>query len=101
MQEAECIFVDVPTQPNGYDCGIFLLHYAELFLRDPSYILKKTYLGKREETWFLQEMVRYKRKEIAKIFMEKAEGRDPRDDYEVYFAQLEEKYCYKIKEEPF
>lgn len=23
----------VPHQPNGYDCGIFVLHYVELFLK--------------------------------------------------------------------
>lgn len=31
---------NVPKQPNCYDCGIYLLAYAELFLYDPKYLLK-------------------------------------------------------------
>ena len=30
----------VPKQPNTFDCGIFLLAYAELFLLEPNYILE-------------------------------------------------------------
>ena len=27
--------VDVPQQPNDYDCGVYILHFAELFCREP------------------------------------------------------------------
>ncbi len=29
------IILEVPQQNNGHDCGLFLLHFAELFLDDP------------------------------------------------------------------
>ncbi len=28
--------VQVPQQRNSYDCGIFLLHFAEIFMSEPS-----------------------------------------------------------------
>ena len=36
----ECYNPDVPKQKNTYDCGIFLLMYAEIFLYNPSYFLQ-------------------------------------------------------------
>ena len=49
----ECYNPDVPKQNNTYDCGIFLLMYAELFLYNPSYFLqhisKKYKINKKEE----------------------------------------------------
>jgi hypothetical protein len=36
----ECYNPDVPKQNNTYDCGIFLLMYAEIFLYNPMYFLK-------------------------------------------------------------
>lgn len=29
-----CWIVQLPQQQNSYDCGLFLLHYVELFLED-------------------------------------------------------------------
>lgn len=31
----------VPNQNNTYDCGIYLLTYAELFFNNPDYILSQ------------------------------------------------------------
>ncbi|KAH8928405.1 hypothetical protein BT69DRAFT_1212813, partial [Atractiella rhizophila] len=31
-----------PTQDNYSDCGLFVLHFVELFLRDPDTILRLT-----------------------------------------------------------
>ena len=36
----ECYNPDVPKQKNTYDCGIFLLMYAEIFLYNPSFFLQ-------------------------------------------------------------
>ena len=48
----ECYNPDVPKQDNTYDCGIFLLMYAELFLYNPTYFLqlisKKYKINKKE-----------------------------------------------------
>jgi len=40
FQKIQCYIPDVPKQDNSFDCGIFLLMYAELFLFDPLYFLK-------------------------------------------------------------
>jgi Ulp1 family protease len=31
----------VPGQSNDWDCGLFVLHYAELFARDPTHLIDK------------------------------------------------------------
>lgn len=62
LESLRCTFVDVPLQPNGYDCGIYLLHYAELFMKNPSFILQKTYEEVKDVVWFDKKMVEYKRK---------------------------------------
>jgi hypothetical protein len=40
FRKIECYNPEVPKQDNSYDCGIFLLIYAELFLYNPNYFLK-------------------------------------------------------------
>ena len=48
----ECYNPDVPKQDNTYDCGIFLLMYAELFLYNPTFFLQlisKKYKIKKKE----------------------------------------------------
>ena len=42
FDKIECYSLDVPKQNNSYDCGIFLLIYAELFLYDTNYFLKNS-----------------------------------------------------------
>lgn len=32
-KEMDMLDPEVPCQLNGYDCGIFILHYVELFLK--------------------------------------------------------------------
>ena len=51
FRKIECYSPDIPKQNNSYDCGIFLLMYAELFLYNPEYFLKnvsKKYNSKNE-----------------------------------------------------
>ncbi|RUS27948.1 hypothetical protein BC938DRAFT_482535, partial [Jimgerdemannia flammicorona] len=45
IRTIEVIIAKVPQQKNGFDCGIFLLYFAEIFLSDPEYyctILQKS-----------------------------------------------------------
>ena len=40
FRKIECYNPEVPKQNNSYDCGVFILIYAELFLYNPNYFLK-------------------------------------------------------------
>ena len=31
--------IQVPLQPNAYDCGIYVLHFIEMFLQQPEKIM--------------------------------------------------------------
>lgn len=97
LQKARIHFVDVPIQQNSYDCGIYLLQYVELFLHNPNFILNKTFQNLEDVEWFSYEMVQFKRQEIAKIFREVAEGRNPKYEYMPYFKSMEERFCYRPK----
>jgi sentrin-specific protease 7 len=59
---------NVPKQPNCYDCGIFLLAYAELFLYDPKYLLK-AYKESNSNlpNWFTPPFVNSKREAIQEM----------------------------------
>ena len=35
-------FVKVPTQPNFCDCGVYLLHLAQTFMKDPQHYFQMT-----------------------------------------------------------
>ena len=35
-------FVKVPTQPNFCDCGVYLLHLAQTFMKDPQHYFQRT-----------------------------------------------------------
>ena len=38
-------FLQVPRQPNYTDCGLYLLHFAELFMQDPLTYAKAMIVG--------------------------------------------------------
>ncbi|GJN94160.1 hypothetical protein Rhopal_007234-T1 [Rhodotorula paludigena] len=38
-RQANILRVDVPQQPNTWDCGLYLLHYVEVFLSAPDHYL--------------------------------------------------------------
>jgi hypothetical protein len=67
-----CEFVpNVPKQPNCYDCGIFLLAYAELFLFDPNYLLKAFKESKGNmANWFTPPFISSKRDSIQEMICE-------------------------------
>ena len=67
-----------PKQPNSYDCGIYLLIYAELFLYEPEFLLK-SFRDKQKTVlnWFSPKFVENKREEIKRLIQEirgKSEG---------------------------
>lgn len=39
IENAVAIAVDVPTQDNFSDCGLYLLHFVETFLANPGELL--------------------------------------------------------------
>eukprot|EP01089_Gocevia_fonbrunei_P019092 TRINITY_DN6638_c0_g1_i1.p1 TRINITY_DN6638_c0_g1~~TRINITY_DN6638_c0_g1_i1.p1 ORF type:complete len:365 (+),score=98.67 TRINITY_DN6638_c0_g1_i1:113-1096(+) len=57
----------VPRQANGYDCGLFLLHYAEKFCRNPPKIFIKEQLDLDLNRWFPLEEINEKRESIKNL----------------------------------
>ena len=59
--------VEVPTQTNYYDCGIYLLQYVESFFRTP---IGDFNLPIRLPDWFTLDVVEAKRAHIRSIILE-------------------------------
>lgn len=45
MSKPRGITAKVPKQPNHCDCGVYLLHYAEMFLSDPDSFLDDIFVS--------------------------------------------------------
>lgn len=60
IKNAPWYYANVPRQNNGYDCGVFLLHYAELF-----YVQEPTTLDLSR--WFNIKGIPEKRNKIKEI----------------------------------
>uniref|UniRef100_A0A3Q2PAM3 Uncharacterized LOC105922609 n=1 Tax=Fundulus heteroclitus TaxID=8078 RepID=A0A3Q2PAM3_FUNHE len=56
----------VPRQDNSSDCGLYLLQYAECFLRNPVVHFD---LPLQLDDWFPQQRVRQKRQEIRSLIL--------------------------------
>lgn len=56
----------VPQQDNSSDCGVFLLHYVEMFLKNPIVHFE---LPPHLEGWFRRQQVRVKREQIRQLIM--------------------------------
>ncbi|XP_034041824.1 sentrin-specific protease 7 isoform X2 [Thalassophryne amazonica] len=63
MKGSQC---KVPTQDNSSDCGLYLLHYVETFLKDPVVHFD---LPLRLESWFPRQQIRRKRDEIRNLVL--------------------------------
>ncbi|TWW81085.1 Sentrin-specific protease 7 [Takifugu flavidus] len=63
MQSSHC---KVPLQDNSSDCGLYLLHYVESFLKDPVVHFD---LPLHLERWFPRQQVRRKRDEIRDLVL--------------------------------
>ena len=53
--------VDVPQQPNDYDCGVYILHFAELFCAEPWQDVRRL----DREGWLTSRMERGGDKRVA------------------------------------
>lgn len=63
MESSNC---QVPLQDNSSDCGLYLLHYVEKFLKDPVVHFDLPLLLK---FWFPRHQVRRKREEIRDLVL--------------------------------
>ena len=57
----------LPKQKNYYDCGIFALAYAEFFLHDPSFILKKIKSPCKKIKLFSRQLIDLRRENLEFI----------------------------------
>ncbi|CAK9163162.1 unnamed protein product [Ilex paraguariensis] len=74
-----CIENDgLPQQENSFDCGLFLLHYAELFLEQAPVNFSLFRISKSsnfiKKDWFLAEEVSHKRAHITQLIYEIVEN---------------------------
>ncbi|VDP80696.1 unnamed protein product [Echinostoma caproni] len=57
----------VPSQSNLVDCGIYLLHYVEMFFKQPVKSYTKDYFQHEMASWFSEATVGKKRMEIYNV----------------------------------
>eukprot|EP00656_Telonema_subtile_P008501 TRINITY_DN13963_c0_g1_i2.p1 TRINITY_DN13963_c0_g1~~TRINITY_DN13963_c0_g1_i2.p1 ORF type:complete len:214 (+),score=65.86 TRINITY_DN13963_c0_g1_i2:477-1118(+) len=60
----------VPVQSNDWDCGLFVLQYAQMFARSPAYVIDRIQSGKKKclENWFEPRQVEAaKRTEVQNL----------------------------------
>ena len=79
----------IPTQDNSYDCGVFLLQYAELVMQDPIRFHVHQFEAYHptlleNEDWFTTEEVTQKRKEIKRIMFHLMQNGPVYDGFNVY-----------------
>ncbi|KAL7119308.1 hypothetical protein ACP275_02G055300 [Erythranthe tilingii] len=60
------VLLQLPQQENWFDCGLFLLHYAELFLEQASNFSATTYLDFLNEDWFFPAEVSLKKRDYIR-----------------------------------
>ncbi|KAF8560799.1 hypothetical protein P879_08024 [Paragonimus westermani] len=59
----------VPSQSNLVDCGIYLLHYVEMFFKQPVQSYTKDYFQNEMASWFSEDTVGQKRSEIHTLLL--------------------------------
>ncbi|KER22970.1 hypothetical protein T265_09054 [Opisthorchis viverrini] len=57
----------VPSQSNLVDCGIYLLHYVEMFFKQPVQSYTKDYFQNEMSSWFSDDTVGQKRADIRTL----------------------------------
>ncbi|EGC32140.1 hypothetical protein DICPUDRAFT_155939 [Dictyostelium purpureum] len=77
----------VPLQNNSYDCGVFLLHYLELFCKNPITDFNKPL---ELPNWFKVSEITKKRKELKRLIYKLRKEQNPDA------ATLEEEETYEI-----
>nr|XP_016464924.1 PREDICTED: probable ubiquitin-like-specific protease 2A [Nicotiana tabacum] len=99
----------LPQQENSFDCGLFLLHYVELFLEQApvNFNLSKITASSKflAGDWFSTEDVDCKREhikrlicEITKIRVQKVSSADCDDNYSLHCLE-EENTCMNVPQE--
>ncbi|CAI6372918.1 unnamed protein product [Macrosiphum euphorbiae] len=81
--------VKVPQQPNQTDCGLFVMHFFEMFYSRP--IIDYTFPIHHLENWFhTDEVVKNekKRKEVYNIIMEERKAEPSSDGFELPVLHL-------------
>jgi len=79
----------VQKQNNSYDCGLYMLQYAEMFLTDEKYILENLSSDINKLLWFPKTLVSDKR-QIIKILIDKLKSNS---------AYLQDYFEYRKKKE--
>ncbi|KAI4339765.1 hypothetical protein MLD38_024672 [Melastoma candidum] len=73
--------LELPQQENAYDCGLFLLHYLELFLEDAPYTFNPLKISKfsgfLSANWFLPFEASLKRRVIQRLIYELLDDGSP------------------------
>ncbi|KAJ2719302.1 hypothetical protein GGI07_005296 [Coemansia sp. Benny D115] len=67
-------YAKVPLQSNLCDCGVFVLHYIEKFLKSPQEATTLALNGITMRKWFEWEAVKQKRKDILALVARLSEG---------------------------
>ncbi|VDM18133.1 unnamed protein product [Hydatigera taeniaeformis] len=73
----------VPGQSNLVDCGIFLLHYVEMFFKRPLKSYTREFFQNEMSRWFESEMLGKKRSVISKL-IEQISRRPSKSDQNPY-----------------
>ena len=72
LGNVHCVEMDCPQQDNGCDCGVFMLHYIELFCA-PSFLQAfeaNPHGALLQNEWFKLEDIAAKRKHLVKVIMD-------------------------------
>ncbi|KAL9414522.1 hypothetical protein AB3S75_042898 [Citrus x aurantiifolia] len=76
--------LELPQQQNSFDCGLFLLHYVELFLKEAlsnfNPLKKKQVSNFLNRNWFPTAEVSMKRAQIKKLLYEISKDHSRRKD---------------------
>ncbi|KAL8541828.1 hypothetical protein ACS0TY_002907 [Phlomoides rotata] len=99
----EFVSLQLPQQENWFDCGLFLLHYAELFLEQASNSSTTEFFDILNKDWFLPAEVSLRkrdhiRKVIHKIVEDNALKDPPAARDNKYFQSYEGDSSVKLME---
>jgi hypothetical protein len=100
-QSLPLIRVDVPQQTNGYDCGMFLLHYAMLFITsDSKQKLAHDLCSGKKRKWFKEDFPCSLRKNLLELMTLQTEGLPEEEENEARLngASLSEEVRQKIQD---
>ncbi|KAH9697359.1 putative ubiquitin-like-specific protease 2A [Citrus sinensis] len=72
--------LELPQQQNSFDCGLFLLHYVELFLKEALSNFNPLKKKQLNRNWFPPAEVSMKRAQIKKLLYEISKDHSRRKD---------------------